>query len=175
MLSTGAPADLNALRARLGCALGTRLAEHRQRLAWDPDRLRTHQRERLRTLLAHAKTHSRFHARRLRGVDLLRNDIAQLLRELPVMTKADMMAHLDDIVTDPRLTSAVVEDQLAASMHVPGLLLGEYVCLASGGSSGHRAIFVQRLSEYADFVASLTRVPMARLTAPGGPSAAGLQ
>jgi hypothetical protein len=43
----------------------------------------------------------------------------------------------------------------------PSLLLGEYVCLLSGGSSGLRGIVVQTVGEYADFVASIMRRAMA--------------
>ena len=55
------------------------------------------------------------------------------------MTKADLMANFDEVVSDPRLGREVVEAHLAASVREPSLLLGEYVCLASGGSSGSEA------------------------------------
>ena len=80
-----------------------------------------------------------------------------------------MMAQFDAVVTDRRLSKHQVEQHLAASLHEPTLLLDQYVCLASGGSSGTRGIFVQTLSEYADFVASLVRPGYARTLAAGGP------
>jgi hypothetical protein len=107
-------------------------------------------------LLAYAAEYSPFHARSLSGLDLSRFDAGDLAR-LPVMTKAQMMAEFDDVVTDRRLSRPLVEQHPAASAHTAGLLLDEYVCLASGRSSGLRGVFVQTLGEYTDLVASIVR------------------
>jgi len=124
-------------------------------------------------LLAYAAEYSPFHARRLRGLDLSRVEAGDLAR-LPVMTKTQMMAGFDDVFTDRRLSRCLVEQHLADSLHTPGLLLDQYVCLISGGSSGLRGVFVQTLGEYADFVASLVRPGYARALAAGGPPPEGL-
>jgi len=124
-------------------------------------------------LLAYAAEYSPFHARRLRLLDLSRFEAGDLAR-LPVMTKTQMMTGLDDVLTDRRLSRRQVEQHLAGSLHTPGLLLDQYVCLASGGSSGLRGVFVQTLGEYTDFVASLVRPGYARALAAGGPPAEGL-
>ena len=73
------------------------------RTAWDRARLRSHQRNRLRGLLRTAATRSAFHAGRLAGLEI---DAVQPddLSALPVMTKADLMDHWDDVVTDPEVT-----------------------------------------------------------------------
>ena len=63
----------------------------------------------------------------------------------------------------------MVEAHLAASNHTPSLLLGDYVCLASGGSSGRRGTFVQTLAELSEFVGSLLRRAVAASAASGGP------
>jgi hypothetical protein len=126
---------LPALRAQFGEALAARLPEHIGRLGWDAPRLADHQREQLRALLACALEWSPFHARRLAGIDPDRFETGQLA-ELPVMTKQQMMASFDDLLTDRRVTRARVEQQLAACAREPSLLHGRYVCLASGGSSG---------------------------------------
>jgi phenylacetate-CoA ligase len=165
--------DLAILRVHLRDALATRLPVHVDRLGWDADQLAAHQLDGLRRLLTHAIEHSPFHARRLAGVDVDRIELSDL-GDLPVMTKADMMVNFGDVVTDRRLDRGVVDAHLAASVRQPSLLFGEYVCLASGGSSGERGAFVQTLSEYADFVASLMRRPMARLSGAGGPPADGI-
>ena len=60
------------------------------------------------------------------------------LAQLPVMTKTQMMANFDDVVTDRRLTRALVERHITDSATEPLLILGDYVVLASGGSSGLR-------------------------------------
>jgi len=129
---TGTVADV---RARVSSGLAAQLPGHLGRLAWDAERLAAHQRDGLRALVAHAREHSRFHARRLAGIDVQRVDD---LVQLPVMTKRDLMERFDEVVTDRRLNRALVEEHLAASTAEPRLLLDEYVCLASGGSSGLR-------------------------------------
>jgi phenylacetate-CoA ligase len=68
--------------ARLRAALPT----HLERLTWDADRIRAHQRDRLRALLRHAQSRSRFHAERLAGVDAARFELDDL-PSLPTMTR----------------------------------------------------------------------------------------
>jgi len=51
----------------------------------------------VRALLAVAIERSPFHARRLSGIDPTTFELADLAR-LPVMTKAEMMHHFDDMV-----------------------------------------------------------------------------
>ncbi|HEY3651525.1 MAG TPA: hypothetical protein VGL33_26400, partial [Streptosporangiaceae bacterium] len=126
-----------------------------------------HQRDRLRALLARAIAGSPFHAGRLRGVDPDRFELADLTR-LPVMTKADMMENFDTATTDRRLTRGLVERHLARAVTDPSLLLGDYVVLVSGGSSGQRGLFVQAADEYAEFAASVTRRAMAAAVAAAG-------
>jgi len=125
--------DLDLLRARMAAAIGGQLPGHIRRLAWSSGDLADFQREGLRALLACAIERSPFHAARLRGVDPGRFELADLPR-LPVMTKAQMMEDFDAAVTDRRLTLNLVERHLAGSAAEPSLLLGEYVCLLSGGA-----------------------------------------
>ncbi len=159
---------LDALRMRYGEAFGARLPEHIRRLPWDAEQLAAHQRERLRVLLACAIERSPFHARRLGGIDPGRFELADLAR-LPVMSKEQMMAGWDELATDRRLTRARAEAHLAACADQPSLLDGRYVCLASGGSSGLRGLFVQTIEEFAEFSASILRRLVARLAAAGPP------
>jgi len=173
MTAATTPARRATLPARASAELGRRLGQYAGRLGWDAATLAAHQRDRLRELLGHAAEHSPFHARRLRGIDPGRFEVGDLAR-LPVMTKTQMMAEFDDVVTDRRLSRRLVEQHLAASLREPGLLLDQYVCLTSGGSSGLRGIFVQTLGEFTDFVASLVRPGYARALAAGGPPPEGL-
>jgi len=166
------PADLpvasERLRERAAARLVERLPEHVARLSWDRARLAAHQRDRLRELLAHAAANSRFHARRLAGIDVDRFEVADLPR-LPVMTKAEMMSQFDLVVTDRRLSLQGVQAHLDASKTRASLLLDEFVCLASGGSSGLRAVFVQTAGAYVDFMASFISPAAARSPAGGTP------
>src|SRR5690348_14064444 len=173
-MTTAMSTDLELMRSRLSGAIGHHLPGHIERLGWDAGRLAVHQRDRLRALLARAMTRSPFHAARLRGVDPDRFELADLAR-LPVMTKAEMMADFDAVPTDRRLTRDLLERHLAGVVTDPSLLLGGYVGLVSGGTTGQRGLFVQTVGEYAEFVASVTRRAMAAAAAgaAGTPPAAG--
>jgi phenylacetate-CoA ligase len=172
-MTTTTITGLDLLRARMAAAMGGQMPGHVQRLGWSPAQLAAFQRDRLRALLARAIERSPFHAARLRGIDPGRFELADLPL-LPVMTKAQMMEHFDAAVTDPRLTRNLVERHLAGSVAEPSLLLGDYVCLVSGGSSGRRGLFVQTVSEYADFVCTVMSRPMAAAMTPAGPPPGGL-
>ena len=172
-MTTTTGTGLDALRARYGEAFAARLPDHIQRLPWDAERLAAHQRDRLRSLLACAIERSPFHARRLEGIDPGRFELADLAG-LPVMSKEQMMAGFDELATDRWLTRARTEQHLAASAEEPSLLVGRYVCLASGGSSGLRGTFVQTIEEFAEFSASILRRLVASLAAAGPPPSAGV-
>jgi len=167
-MTTAMTTDLELLKTRVSGAVGRQMPEHIARLGWDAGRLAACQRDRLRALLARAIAGSPFHAGRLRGVDPDRFELADLAR-LPVMTKAGMMENFDAATTDRRLTRNLVERHLAGAVTDPSLLLGDYVVLVSGGSSGQRGLFVQTVDAYAEFAASVTRRAMAAAAATGLP------
>jgi phenylacetate-CoA ligase len=158
---SGTTVGHDRLRARARAELAARLPDHLRRLSWDRAQLTDFQQFRLRGLLAHAIAHSPFHARRLTGLDVSRFELNDL-PALPVMTKVDMMGAFDQVVTDRRLSAQRVEAHLHASNESSVPLLDDYVCLASGGSSGLRGMFVQTIGEYMDFMASFIRHGMAR-------------
>jgi phenylacetate-CoA ligase len=166
-MTTATITDLDLLRTRVSGAIGRRMPEAIARLGWDSGQLAACQRDRLRALLARAIASSPFHAARLRGVDPDRFELADLAR-LPVMTKTDLMENFDAALTDRRLSRDLAERHLAGAVTDPALLLGEYVVLVSGGSSGQRGLFVQTAEEYAEFAASVTRRALAATIASGG-------
>jgi phenylacetate-coenzyme A ligase PaaK-like adenylate-forming protein len=166
-MTTATITGLELLRTRVSGAVGRRMPEHIGRLGWDAGQLAAWQRDRLRALLARAIAGSPFHAARVRGIDPDRFELADLAR-LPVMTKAEMMENFDAVSTDRRLTRNLVERHLARAVTDPSLLLGEYVILVSGGSSGQRGLFVQTADEYAEFAASVTRRHLAATIAAAG-------
>jgi phenylacetate-CoA ligase len=172
-MTTATCAGLDLLRARMAVAIGGRMPAHIERLGWGADQLAELQRARLRALLARAIDRSPFHAARLAGINPARFELADLA-QLPIMTKAQMMEQFDEVLTDRRVTRQAVEAHLAATVAEPALLLGDYVCLVSGGSSGLRGVFVQTAEEYAEFAASLMRRAMAAFLAGGGQLADGL-
>lgn len=97
------------------------------------------QEQRLRALLAHAKRNSPYHARRLAKLDVARCDLA----DVPVMTKTDMMANFDDVVTDRRLKKADLERFIAEPTNLGKYYLGEYGISHTSGSQGQPALIVQ--------------------------------
>jgi phenylacetate-coenzyme A ligase PaaK-like adenylate-forming protein len=177
-MTTTTSSGLAALRAWSASALADRLPAHIARLGWRPAQLAEFQRSSLRALLRHAVEHSPFHKARLAAAGLTRADIDRFelsdLAQLPVMTKSQMMANFDDVVTDRRLTRALVEPHSTGSATEPVLILGDYVVLASGGSSGLRGTYLQRPEEYVEFGATCFRRAMAAFLAFGGQPADGL-
>jgi phenylacetate-CoA ligase len=128
----------------------SRVPEHLERLDWSAERLRAERTARLRELVTMARTRSPWHRARLAGVDVDALD-EDRLRDLPPMTKADLMAHFDEIVTDPRLTLDLVNAHLAG-LTSDAYLLDELHAVASGGSSGVRGVFVWGWESWAEAV-----------------------
>jgi phenylacetate-CoA ligase len=104
---------------------------------WTRDQLLTHQEEQLNVLLRHAATRSPYYRETIG--DLVAR--GRPLAEFPIMNKTKLMADFDRIVTDPMLTRALVE-QHVNSERCGELLLHEYRCIATGGSTGQRGLFV---------------------------------
>jgi phenylacetate-coenzyme A ligase PaaK-like adenylate-forming protein len=120
-----------------------------------------HQRDRLRHVLAHAVERSPFHARRLAGVEPGTFELDDL-RWLPIMTRADMMAAFDDVVTDRRLTLEAVEVHLGSTGVDPTLVDGLHFAITSGGTSGPRkGVFVYAFDAMVEFIS--------RVMVQGGP------
>jgi phenylacetate-CoA ligase len=117
------------------------IATEAEKLTWPLPRLHELRDQRLRELVRHAKANSPWHAERLADVDpdgLTGDD----LRHLPVMTKADVMANWDDIVTDRRLTLKVAQEHLNwVTENGPAYLFDEFHIVTTGGSSGLTGLF----------------------------------
>lgn len=133
-----------------------RAAAWYERLQWTRPQIEAHQERLLRRLLAHAIERSPFHAERLGGVDPATFTLDRL-RELPVMTKTEMMADFDRVVTDPAVTRSAVEAHLADVGDELTYLHGSYVVMASGGSSGLRGMFVYDDEGFTSYVLTLAR------------------
>jgi phenylacetate-coenzyme A ligase PaaK-like adenylate-forming protein len=166
--TTPVATGFDKLRAWAQAELLVRAPEHIERLGWSRQQIEATQREGLRALLGHAIENSPFHRRRLRRIDPSQFDLPDL-RRLPIMTKAEMMASLDDVFTDRGLNRQLVEGALAATAAEPVPILGHYTALASGGVSGQRGVFVSNPETMVGSILSLSRSSMARLAAVGGP------
>ena len=133
-------ADYETLRQKHVADMTSLIPEHVQRLSWPAERLQGEREDRLRELVRAAKKGSKWHRERLADVDpeeLREED----LQSLPVMTKDDLMANWDEIVTDDRLTLDSVEAHIE-SLTKDAYLHDRYHAVASGGSSGRRGVFV---------------------------------
>ena len=138
--SSGTGFEIERQRHLQGYA--ARLHEEAERLTTPLETLHRVRDQRLRTLLRTAKQRSPWHARRLAHVDpdtVTGDDLSMI----PVMTKADVMANWNDVVTDRRLTLERAEAHLLkVASEGPAYLLGNYQVLTTGGSSGTRGVFV---------------------------------
>jgi phenylacetate-CoA ligase len=125
------------------------------RIGWSADRLAAYRQDRLRALVTSAVARSPWHAERLAGLDVGRLDETSL-RELPTMTKDELMDGFDEVVTDERLTLARVNDHLAG-LPQSGHLFDRYTAVASGGSTGRRGVFVYDWTEWTSLYVGLAR------------------
>jgi phenylacetate-CoA ligase len=116
---------------------------------WSRDRLEHHQADALRRLRTHALVRSPWYRGTLAGLE------DAPLAELPVLTREDLVAHRDEIVTDPRLRGDVPERWLADRPQDP--LLGRYWLVATSGSSGQPLTLPFDETEWAHVLASLVR------------------
>lgn len=143
------------------------LPSHFARLTWDAAQLAGHRQTALRALLRTAQERSPFHRRRLAGLDAGTMTVDRL-GELPVMTKAQMMAAFDEVVTDPALRRSGVEAHLAAAGELPTLIDDRFMALASGGSSGLRGIYCYHRDDVPTYVATVLRASVARIASQAG-------
>jgi phenylacetate-coenzyme A ligase PaaK-like adenylate-forming protein len=145
---------LAGLQARLG------RGEDLDRLTWPLEKLHAARDERLRAVVTHARQHSPWHAERLRDVDVstLSGDD---LRGLPVMTKADVVAHWDDIVTDRRLTREAAERELerleTPDAEAQPFWCDDFLLMSTGGSSGEPTVVPWDLDGWMEMCAVVMR------------------
>ncbi|HSC26463.1 MAG TPA: hypothetical protein VLD67_04260 [Vicinamibacterales bacterium] len=127
---------------------------------WPRTRLDRHRQDALRALLIAALRGSAFHRDRLAGLDPTRFRLEDL-PSLPTMTKADLNGNFDAVAADPRITRERCEDHLASGRVY---LDNRFVVMASGGTSGVRAIAVSEWEEFARGWASVMRGVMRWVT-----------
>jgi phenylacetate-coenzyme A ligase PaaK-like adenylate-forming protein len=111
--------------------------------------------QRLRDCVRDAVEHSPWQRERLGNVDPDRLDEVSL-RDLPPMTKADLMENFDRIVTDDRLTLELVNEHLR-TVTTGSYLFDAYTAVTSGGSTGERGVFVYDWHGWATFWVSAFR------------------
>jgi len=145
----------DVLRRRHLQDMRVRMAPALERLDWPADRLRAYRRARLCELVRFAKERSAWHRQRLTHIDADTLTESGLV-DIPAMTKNDVMAHFDQISTDPRVTLDVAEAHLAA-LTGDAYLHDRYHVNASGGSTGRRGVMVTDWDGWSDGFISLLR------------------
>lgn len=102
------------------------------------DGIARRQQQRLRHIVAYARAHSSYYRRLYRDVPESLSDISQL----PAVTKAEVMSHFDDWVTDPAVTRAQVQEFLADPHNVGRDFQDRYVVCTTSGATGIPAILL---------------------------------
>jgi len=116
---------------------------------WTRAELSMHQSQAERAIRQYAYQCSPFYRRFHAGLE------SHPLSELPILTKATMMEHFDDLVTDRSIRFREVEDFLGDDS--VRLYRGRYVALATSGSTGRRGVFLFNEKEWLTAVASIAR------------------
>jgi phenylacetate-coenzyme A ligase PaaK-like adenylate-forming protein len=138
---------------------------------WDRERLLAHHDARLAALLRHAVERSPYYRETLGHAPWER-----ALSDLPVLTKADLMANWDAIVTSDAVTLARTEADLADPGYDGVVTGGAHACTTSG-TTGRRGVFVLAPEEMAEWLGANIRAlgrigvgPDSRVCAIGSPS-----
>ncbi len=102
------------------------------------------QQRRLVAMARHAAVASPFYRELYAGIEL--TDELDM-RALPVVTKAMLMERFEEWVCDPRLRLSEIESHLER-IRGDELYLGEYRCLPTAGTTGHKGVFVYDRDEW---------------------------
>ena len=96
------------------------------------------QQKRLKELVSYARTQSRYYANVYRDVP----EQVVAITQLPVVTKAEMMNHFDEWVTDPAITKHDVDAFISNPELIGHDYLDLYVVCTTSGSTGIPAVLV---------------------------------
>ena len=99
------------------------------------EKLKKIQRKRLRALVEYARKNSPFY-----GELYAKLGADWTLEDLPPVTKPELMARFDDVVTDRTVTMARVRDFTRDIDNVGRMLDGKYLVFQTSGSTGHPAV-----------------------------------
>ena len=126
------------------------LEKLRQHERWTRGQLEAYQSESLHRLRTHAYAHSPFYQQFHKGLT------SRPLHELPVLTKAMVMEHFDELVTDRAIHLADVRAH-AEDDREGRRFLNRYWVTATSGSSGQPGFFLFDENEWAYIMASFAR------------------
>lgn len=146
---TKAPTFSPSLLDLLRIVLRARALKRREK--WTRERIIAHQQSELRKLRAFAYAHSPFYRKFHAGLE------DRPLADLPILTKQELMASWDDIVTDRTLRLKDVDRFLN---NVTGLepYRGKHFAFATGGTTGVKGVTIFNRDEYLSFFSLTARV-----------------
>jgi phenylacetate-CoA ligase len=121
-----------------------------RRERWSRAQSHDHQQQQLARLRRHAASRSPFYQRFHQGLQ------DRPLAELPVLTKATLLDHFDEITTDPTLHLDDLEAYLAGLVG-DERFAGRYWVSSTSGSSGRQSIIPSDAQEWATILASYAR------------------
>jgi phenylacetate-CoA ligase len=127
-----------------------KLGQMRQRERWTRSQLEAYQAESLRRLRDHAYARSPFYQRFHKGLT------DRPLKELPVLTKALVMEHFDELVTDRAIRLEDVRAHMARDREGKRFL-NSYWVTATSGSTGQPGVFLFEREEWVAVLASFGR------------------
>jgi phenylacetate-CoA ligase len=104
-----------------------------------PGLLAKRQTERLNELVTFARRHSRFYAEKYRGLPEVIGDV----RQLPPVTKPELMEHFDEVITDRAVSKADVMQHIADLGNLGKPYLGKYMAWTTSGTTGTPGIFLE--------------------------------
>ena len=131
-------------------SLLAQMRQFRQRDHWTRQQLEAHQAEALRSLRDYAYAYSPFYRGFHQGL------VDAPLHELPVLTKATLMEHFDELVTDRAIRLEEVKAHIL-DLSGDGRYLGRYWVNATSGSTGHPGVFLFNRAEWTTVITSFAR------------------
>ncbi|HXT68222.1 MAG TPA: hypothetical protein VN700_00595 [Vicinamibacterales bacterium] len=126
-------------------AVAAKLARYRANDRLTPDQIRDANRHRFREMVRFVSERSPYYRRLIETHGL---DIERCTPEdFPPLTKALLITHFDDIVTDPQLTTSRLREFVSRAR--PGTLFADrYFVMHSSGTSGRHALFAVSQEEF---------------------------
>ena len=104
-----------------------------------PEMIVTRQQQRLNELVTFARANSRFYSEKYRGLPETITDV----RQLPAVTKVELMERFDDVVTDPSVRKADVCRHISDLGNIGKPFMGRYMVWTTSGTTGTPGIFLE--------------------------------
>ena len=102
---------------------------------WSREKIAAVQRKRLLALVKYAREKSPFYRNLYAGIG---EDFS--LTDLPPVSKPELMAHFDDVLTDRSITMARIDDFTQNLDHIGRMIDDKYLIFKTSGSTGNPAI-----------------------------------